>query len=150
MKRIIELTPKSTKWIFLFNGAVNTAIGINIILELNSWIHWTSILGFILIVAGPILFFYGLILFNSSNKLNLRIEVNEQGLKINRDIFKKVISIDWTDIKEITYKSFELDFKLDNNRIEIVNLPTTADKSIEIKKTIREYCDRKKITIIGG
>jgi len=150
MKRTIELTPKSTKWIFLFNGAVNTAIGINVILQVNSWIHWTSILGIILIVGGPILFFYGLILFNASNKLNPRIEVNEQGLKINRDIFKKVISIDWTDIKEITYKSFELDFKLDNDRIEIVNLPTTTDKSIEIKKTIREFCDRKKITIIGG
>lgn len=150
MKKTIELTPKSTRWIFIFNGAVNTAIGLRVMLEMDSWVHWTSILGIILIVGGPILFIYGIILFNPSNKLSPTISVNEQGLIINRDIFKKVISINWTEIKEITYKSFELDFKLNDDSIKTFNLPTTADKSIELKKTIREICDNKKIRIVGG
>ena len=150
MKETIELLPKSTKWFFLFNGVVNTAIGINSILQVNSWIHWTSILGIILVIGGPILFFYGLVLFSPSNKLNPRIAINEQGLIIKGDIFKKVISIDWRDVKEITYKSFELDIKLNNNSIKTLNLPTTADKSIAIKKNLREFCDHKNIKIVGG
>lgn len=150
MTRIIELTPKSTKWFFLFNGVVNTAIGINSILQVNSWIHWTSILGIILVVGGPILFFYGLILFSPSNKLNPKIAINEQGLVIKGDIFKEVISIDWTDIKEITYKTFELEFLLNENNLVTVNLPTTANKSVEIKKTIRNFSEQKHIKINGG
>ena len=150
MQRIIELTPKSTKWIFLFNGAVNSVIGLRILLEMDSWIHWTSILAVILIIGGPIMFVYGIILFNTSNKLTPTIKLDEVGLKINRDIFKKVIRINWTDIEEITFKSFELDFKLDNKNVEKVNLPTTAHKSIEIKKIIREFCDKNEIDIVGG
>lgn len=150
MNRTIELTPKSSRWIFLFNGAINAAIGLRIMLQMDSWIHWTSILGVVLVVGGPILFVYGIILFNPSNKLTPTIQIDEVGLKINRDIFKKVIRIDWTSIQEITFKSFELDFKLDNNNIETVNLPTTADKSIEIKKTIREFSEKREIKIVGG
>jgi hypothetical protein len=150
MKKTIELTPKSTKWFFVYNGVVNTAIGINSLLLNNSWIHWTSILGIILIVSGPILFIYGLILFRPSNTIIPRITINERGLIIKGDIFKKVISIDWTDVKEITYRSFALDLKLSDKSIKTLDLPTTADKSIEIKKSIREICDNKNITIEGG
>lgn len=96
------------------------------------------------------MFFYGLILFSPSNNLNPKISINEQGLIIKEDIFKKVISIDWTDIKEITYKTFELDFLLINNNMVTVNLPTTANKSVEIKKTIRNFSEQKNIKIIGG
>ena len=150
MKKTIELTPKSTKWFFVYNGVVNTAIGINALLSTNSWIHWTSILGIILIVSAPILLIYGLILFRPSNKLIPRITINERGLIIKGDIFKKVISVDWTDVREITYRSFALDLKLSDNSIKTLNLPTTADKSIEIKKTIREFSDNKNIIIEGG
>lgn len=150
MQSTIELTPKSTRWIFLFNGAVNSVIGLRIILQMDSWLHWTSILAFILIIGGPILFVYGIILFNPSNRLSPRIQVNDEGLKINRDIFKKVLRINWANIQEIRFKSFELDFNLDNNNVETVNLPTTAEKSIEIKKTIREFCENKDIKIVGG
>lgn len=150
MYRTIELTPKSTKWIYLFNGLVNTAIGINILVQSESWIHWSSILSILLVIAGPLLFVYGIILFYPSNKLTPTIQIDKQGLNINRDIFKKAVQIDWTNIKEITFKSFELDFKLDDNNIESVNLPTTAEKSIEIKKIISDFCDKKQIKIIGG
>jgi hypothetical protein len=93
---------------------------------------------------------YGLILFRPSNTIIPRITINERGLIIKGDIFKKVISIDWTDVKEITYRSFALDLKLSDKSIKTLDLPTTADKSIEIKKSIREICDNKNITIEGG
>jgi hypothetical protein len=89
-------------------------------------------------------------LFRPSNTIIPRITINERGLIIKGDIFKKVISIDWTDVKEITYRSFALDLKLSDKSIKTLDLPTTADKSIEIKKSIREICDNKNITIEGG
>jgi hypothetical protein len=101
-------------------------------------------------MGGVILFFYGLMLFSPSNKLNPRIAFTEHGLIVKRDIFNKVISFDWRDVKEITYKSFEFDIKLNDNSIKTLNLPTTADKSIAIKKNIREFCDHKNIKIVGG
>ena len=150
MKRTIELTPKFTKWAFLFNGIVNTAIGINLIIQSDSWIHWTSILSILLIVGGPMLLVYGVILFNPFNKLAPKVQVDDQGLLIKSDIQKKESKIDWINIQEITYKTFELDFLLNNNKIVTINLPTTAEKSVEIKKTIRNFSEQKNIKIIGG
>ena len=150
MKRTIELTIKFTKWAFLFNGIVNTAIGINLIIQSDSWIHWTSILSILLIVGGPMLLVYGVILFNPFNKLAPKVQVDDQGLLIKSDIQKKESKIDWINIQEITYKTFELDFLLNNNKIVTINLPTTAEKSVEIKKTIRNFSEQKNIKIIGG
>jgi hypothetical protein len=150
MKRTIELTPKYTKWIFIFNGIVNTAIGINMILQSNTWMHWTSIVNILLIIGGPVLFVYGIILFGPFKKLTPKVQVDDQGLFIKKDIHKKEINIDWANVKEITYKSFELDFLLNDNNIETVNLPTTAAISIEIKNTVRKFSDEKQIKIIGG
>ena len=150
MKRTIELTPKSTKWIFIFNGTVNTAIGTNLLIHTDSWTHWSSILAFILIIAGPILTIYGIILFNPKIKVVPKVQVDDKGILIKEDIYKRQIDIDWLNVKEITYKSFELNFLLKNNKIETINLPTTAEKSIEIKKTIRKIADKRQIVIIGG
>ena len=150
MKTTIELTPKFTKWAFVFNGIVNSAIGINLIIQSDSWIHWTSILSVLLIIGGPILLIYGIILFNPFNKLAPKVQVDDRGILIKKDIHKKELKIDWANIQEITYKTFELDFLLNNNTIVTVNLSTTAEKSVEIKKTIRTYSEQKSIKIIGG
>jgi hypothetical protein len=69
---------------------------------------------------------------------------------IKEDIFKKTISIDWSDIMEITYKTFELNFLLNGNNLVTVILPTSTNISIEIKQTIRNISEQKGIKIIGG
>ena len=150
MQNTIELTPKSTKWIYLFNGVVYTALGVRTILNMDTWVHWSSILAVLLIISGPIFFVYGIILFYPSNKLTPAIQINEAGLRINGGIFKKAIRINWANVQEITFSTFELDFTLDNTTVETINLPTTADKSIEIKQTIRALAEQKEIPIIGG
>ena len=150
MKKTIELTPKFTKWGFIFNGIFNTAIGINLLFQSDSWFHWTSILAIFLVIAGPMVLIYGIILFNPFNKFAPKVQIDDQGLLIKNDIHKKLIKIDWEDIQEITYKTFELDFLLNNNNMVTVNLPTTANKSVEIKRTIRNFTEMKNIKIIGG
>lgn len=150
MKKTIELMPKSTKWFFVFNGVVNTAIGINLLFQSDSWIHWTSILSAFLIIAGPMLLVYGIFLFNPFNKLVPKVQIDDHGLLIKNDIHQREIKIDWKDIHEITFKTFELNFLLFDDHTVSVNLPTTANKSVEIKKNIRNFSEQKNIKIIGG
>jgi hypothetical protein len=150
MKKTIELTPKFTKWAFVFNGIVNTAIGFNALIQSDSWIHWTSMLGIILFVGGLVLFFFGLILFRPSSKLNPRVVIDEKRLVIKEDIFKKTKSIDWSDIMEITYQTFELNFLLHGNNLVTATLPTNGYKSVEIKQTIRNISEKKGIKFIVG
>jgi len=76
--------------------------------------------------------------------------VDENGILIKEDIHKGQRRIDWGNVKEITYKSFELNFLLNDNNIEKVSLHTNGDISIEIKKTIRQFADDRQIRIIGG
>ncbi len=78
MKKTIELTPKFTKWAFVFNGIVNTAIGLNFILQAETWLHWSIILGIILVLAGPIFIIYAIILFNPQNKITPKVQLDEK------------------------------------------------------------------------
>lgn len=150
MKKTIELTSKFTKWAFVFNGTVNTAIGLNLILQADTWLHWTIILGIVLVLAGPIFIVYAIILFNPNNKITPKVQLDEKGIYIKQDLHKRALKIDWSNIKEIGYKTFELDFLLNNHNTETVPLQTTAEISIEIKKAIRKLADGKQINIIGG
>ena len=151
MKKTIELTPKSTKWIFIFNGIVNTFVGINTLLLGDGLNHWIFLaLAILLIVAGPLFFIYGIILFNPYGKIAPRVHIDEKVILIKSDLHKRAHSIHWNTIKEITYKSFELDFLLVDNKSEKITLPTSATISINIKKAIREFAGAKQINIIGG
>lgn len=95
MTKIIELTPKSTKWIFVINGIIYTGLGLRQLSISESWTHWTSIIGLLLIVAGPLMFTYGLILFGQTNKLTPKIQVDENGILIKENIHKGQRRIDW-------------------------------------------------------
>lgn len=150
MKKTIELTPKFTKWGFVINGTVNTAIGLNLVLQADTWLHWVTIGGIFLVLAGPILVIYAIILFNPNNKITPKVQLDEKGIYIKQDLHKRALKIDWSNIKEIAYKTFELDFLLNNHNTETVSLQTTAEISIEIKKAIRKLADGKQINIIGG
>jgi len=150
MTKTIELTPKATKWIFIFNGTINSVIGISQLLRTDSMTTWGSVLGIILAFTGPLMILYGIILFNSGNKLTPRVNVDENGILIKTDIHKGQRKIDWENVKEITYKPFELSFLLKNDDVETVNLQTNGAISIVIKKTIRQFADDRQIRVIGG
>lgn len=149
MKKIIELTPKWTKWVFIINGAINSAIGINQLLQSDSISNWGSILGVILLIGGLLMIIYGVILFYPTNKLTPKVQLDESGILITEGIHKKQRKIDWANIKEITYKSFELNFLLNDRSIEIVNLQTNGETSIEIKRTLRQFANDRQIEIVS-
>lgn len=150
MTKTIELTPKTAKWIFIFNGIVQTALGLRHLSTSDSLTVWGSVLGLLLVIAGPISLIYGLILFNQTNRLTPKVQVDDNGIKIKQDFYKRQRTIEWGKVKEITYKSFELNFHLKDNNIETVNLSTTGEISLDIKRTIRQFADERQIKILGG
>jgi len=149
MIKTIELIPKSTKWIYLFNGIVNSAIGIQQLLTSDSW-SWLLLFGLILTVGGPLMIIYSLILFSRTSALAPRIQIDETGVLIREDIHRGQKKIEWKNVKEITYRPFELNFHLTDDNTETLSLPTTGEISIDVKKTIREFADSRQINIIGG
>ncbi len=150
MTKTIELTPKTTKWILIINGLINTGIGISQIYIADSWTSWGFLLGLLLIVAGPLFIMYGIVLFSRTNKLIPKIQVDKNGILIKEDIHKGQRKIDWENLKEITYGPFELNFHLSDNKTETVILDTNAAISVDVKRTIREFAEGRPIKIVGG
>ena len=150
MRETIELTPKSTRWIFVINGVINSVLGLRLLLTTDSWMNWSSILGLLLIVAGPLMLMYGLILFGRNNRLIPQIQVGENEILIKEDIHKIQRRVDWQNIKQITYSPFELIFHLTDNNTETVSLTSNEKISMAVKTTIRRFADGRQIKIVGG
>lgn len=150
MTKTIELTPKTTRWIFVINGIINSGLGLQQLSNADSWASWGSVIGLLLIIAGPLLFIYGLILFNQANMLTPKFQIDDNRIIIKEDVHKGQRQIDWKNVKEITYTPFELNFHLTDNNTETVNLSTSAEISLNIKKTIRQFADERQIKIVGG
>jgi hypothetical protein len=150
MKKTIAFTAKTTKWIFVINGFVNACIGFRQISISESWTSWGSVLGFLLIFAGPLMIVYGLILFAPPNRFTPKVQVDYDGIIIKENILEVQRQIDWKNVKEISYRPFELTFHLSNNSIETVKLSTSGETSMDLKKTVREFAEERQIKIVGG
>ena len=150
MTKTIELTPKSTKWIYVMNGVILSGIGLRQLYSIDSWTHWTSILGLLLIICGPLFFIYGMILFSVTNRLTPKIRVDANGVLIKESIRTEQKIVDWKNVREIIYSPYELNFHFIDNHTETVNLRTSKAISVDVKKTIREFADGRQIKIVGG
>ncbi len=112
--------------------------------------NWTLFLGIFLLLSGLLMFILGLILFSSTNKFTPRVVIDEDQITIRKDVFNRTKLIKWNDLKLIEFKSFALDFLYNDNKTQLIILPTTGETVIEIKKSIRELADKKLIAIKGG
>lgn len=156
MKKTIFLTQNPnglsttvSKWLFLMLGLFNSMNGIDRLTSLPLT-NWTLFLGIFLLLSGLLMFILGLILFSSTNKFTPRVVIDEDQITIRKDVFNRTKLIKWSDLKLIEFKSFALDFLYNDNKTQLIILPTTGETVIEIKKSIRELADKKLIAIKGG
>ncbi len=112
--------------------------------------NWGLGLGILLLASGLLMATLGFILFNPTNVFAPKFVIDDDEIQIREDVHLKTKTINWHDIKEITYKSFALDFLLNDNSNKLIILRTDGERSVEIKKSIREIADKKSINIIGG
>jgi hypothetical protein len=150
MKNTIQLTPKAAKWVFIFNGMLYLMLGVGQLVRAETLISWWGLFGMVLVLVGPVMIIYGILLFYPAHRLVPKVQVDDLGIVIKEELYKRERLLFWNNIKEISYKSFELDFLLDNDRVEQVHLPTNAAISVEIKKIIRQFADRNHISVVGG
>lgn len=149
MSHTIFLTPKTTRWIILLNGIFNLILGARH-LAAHAIVTWNLIVGIAWTLAGALMTLYGIILFHSAHKLIPRVHVDDSGISIREDVHREEKYIAWKDIKEISFKTFEIDFHLKGKVIRTVVLHTNAEISISIKRTIREYSEERGIPVKGG
>lgn len=145
MANTIEFSPKYEKWIFIFNGIINSAIGARTLFHPDSTLGW-KIVGIALLIGGPFMIVYGVLLFWLSPKVCM----DNQTISIKQRLFASPMRFSWDEIKEITYKPYELEFHLANDAARSVHLNTTAKTSLAIKQTLREFADEKQIAVAGG
>ncbi|HEY9046311.1 MAG TPA: hypothetical protein VIN08_10465 [Ohtaekwangia sp.] len=152
MKKTILLTQNGlrrtvSKWLFIILGLSNSINGVRNLTE-TPLTNWG--LGILLLTSGLLIATLGLILFNPTNMFAPKFVIDDNEIQIREDVHVKTKAINWKDIKEITYKSFALDFLLNDNSNKLIILRTTGETSVEIKKSIREIADKKSISITGG
>jgi len=154
MKKTILLTQNGlsgtvSKWLFVILGLSNSINGVRNLTE-TPLTNWGLGLGILLLASGLLMATLGLILFNPTNMFAPKFVIDDNQIQIREDVHVKTKTINWNDIKEITYKSFALDFLLNDNSNKLIILRTNGETSVEIKKSIREIADKKSINIIGG
>ena len=138
------------KWGTTIFGLFNLTIGIRYLGEYQLTNLVIGLGSSLLIVSGLIMFIIGLILFNPTSKLAPKFEIDDIEINIKEAIHKRTKSIKWTNIKEITFKSFALEFSLTGDKMELVILKVDGATALEIKKALREFAEKKSITVIGG
>jgi hypothetical protein len=153
MKKTILLTQNGlsgtvSKWLFVILGLSNSINGVKNLTE-TPLTNWGLGLGILLLASGLLMATLGLILFNPTNMFAPKFIIDDNEIQIREDVHVKTKTINWNDVKEITYKSFALDFLLSDNSIKLIILRTNGETSVEIKKSIREIADKKSINIIG-
>ena len=143
------LSKTVSKWLFIVLGLFSALRGIGD-LTIPSLTNWNIFLGLLLLLSGLLMLTLGFILFNPTNKFAPKVVIDEDEITIREDVFKRTKLIKWSDIKLIEFKSYALDFSFIDNKSQLFILPTTAETSMEVKKSLREVADRKLINIKGG
>lgn len=131
MKKTILLTQNGlgltiSKWLFVVLGLSNSITGVRSLTE-TPLTSWGLGLGILFLTSGILIATLGLILFNPANMFAPKVVIDENQILVREDVHAKTKSINWKDIKEITYKSFALDFLLQDNSNRSVILRTNAE-----------------------
>ncbi len=110
MKKTILLTQNGlsgtvSKWLFVIFGLSNSINGVRNLTE-TPLTNWGLGLGILLLASGLLMATLGLILFNPTNMFAPKFVIDDNQIQIREDVHVKTKTINWNDIKEITYKIF--------------------------------------------
>jgi hypothetical protein len=149
MERTIVLGPFASRWIYFMIGISHTILGISKLTE-SPLTKGDLITGLLYLIIGVTLFFLAFVLFSPFFWFTPKLTVDTNKILFRENIFKRTKNIEWKDIQGIEYKSFELEFQYNNGVTESLYLKTDSERSIEVKRALREIADKKSIPIDGG
>ena len=91
----------------------------------------------------------GLTAFSQNSKFALRVKIDNNGIELKNNFFKPVTQLNWTDLQSIEFGLYEISFQL-TGTTKVFSYDSNANVSRDIKKTIREFAERKNVMVIGG
>ena len=91
----------------------------------------------------------GLTAFSQNSKFALRVKIDNNSIELKNNFFKPVTQLNWTDLQSIEFGLYEISFQL-TGTTKVFSYDSNANVSRDIKKTIREFAERKNVMVIGG
>jgi hypothetical protein len=85
--------------------------------------------------------------FSENSYFAPKIRLTDQNIEFKTGFLKDVIKLNWTDIKSIDARAFEMHIQL-TNTTQIIRYRTSYVISKEIKNAIIEYADTKGIRVL--
>ena len=145
-----KFSVKANRWLFSLTGLLLLTNGVYLIYNYNNSLEPIGLILVILILFVG--FYYGMIgltAFSQNSKFALRVKIDNNSIELKNNFFKLVTQLNWTDLQSIEFGLYEISFQL-TGTTKVFSYDSNAAVSREIKKTIREFAERKNVMVIGG
>jgi hypothetical protein len=150
MKTIIiginnNFSAKANKYLFISTGILFLINGIYHLFS-NILDPIGLFLGILMLLGGIYYLIFGIFGFSKNSSLSMKVKVDEKMIELKNSFFKPSTKLDWKEIKTIEFGNYEIVFK-GNSFDKIFNYNSSADISIEIKKTLKEFAIKNNVEI---
>ncbi len=142
-----QFTRKTTRILTALTSGFLVIYGIGFLLQYTGLIP--LMLGAGSIVAGTYSLFLAVIAFRSKSKLAPRLEIRENEIAYKMRVFGKFEQITPNEILKVEFGQYLVRFIM-NKQEKVFSYTRNTEVSLEIKESIREWCEEKEIQVVGG
>lgn len=145
-----KFSVKANRWLFSLTGLFFLTNGTYLIYNYNNSSEPVGlILGILILFGGLYYGMIGLTTFSQNSKFALRVKIDTNSIEFKNNLFKPVTKLNWADCQSIEFGLYEISFQL-TDTTKVFSYNSNSDVSRDIKKTIREFAERKNVKVIGG
>lgn len=141
-----KLSFEATRGFYVFGAIIFSLIGVYNIMA-DSLQPFRLIFGLFVIAWSLFQLFKTLTGFSEKSYFAPKIRLTDQNIEFKVGVLKDVIKLNWSDIKSIDVRAFEMHVQL-TNTTQRIRYRTSYVISREIKNAIIEYADTKGIQVL--
>ena len=138
-----SLSNKASFWLFMIIGTGFFLTGAN-----DIYLSGLSVESMGNMVFGGFFCAYAIVTYFATS-YTPRIQIDSSTLELRNKVFGKTWQLDWSEIRSIEFRSFEIQFNLKDD-VRVFSYGSNPETSMDIKKSIREMAENKDIEVIGG
>ena len=142
-----QFTRKTTRILTALTSGFLVINGIMFLLQSTDLIP--IMLGSGSIVVGTYSLFLAVVAFRSKSKLAPRLEIRENEISYKMRVFGKFERITPNEILKVEFGQYLVRFIM-NKQEKVFSYTRNTEVSLEIKESIREWCEEKEIQVVGG
>jgi len=142
------LLEKQKRWQWIAMAALFTINGIILMLG-DDLVNVRWAIGLAMIFLSLLYIIYFFLGYSVKSQYAAKLRITDQLIEIKASFWKPIITLRWSDIKKVHFGHFQVDFELSDS-IKTVSYDTNTEKSIELKKLLRESAEKNNIIVSGG